>query len=82
MRKRTIPPIQKAQKDDELIVTLPAEALEALGVPISGHEAGRSDRYMSASPAGRNEPFPCFKKAIWDDRPTIKIIQTPAGGMA
>jgi len=76
MQKRT------NQKDtqEEIIMTLPATALEALGTGLTGqatngHDIAKGDVYMGASPVGRDEPFPCFKKSAWDDQVVVKIVQ-------
>lgn len=65
---------------EEVIITLPASALDALGTLLSGqlksgYDATKGDIYMSASPVGRDEPFPCFMKSNWDGQAIVKVVQ-------
>lgn len=68
------------QVNEEIIMTLPAAALDTLAAPVgsqskSGHDGMRGDSYMGASPVGRDEPFPCFLKSNWSEQVVVKIVQ-------
>lgn len=66
--------------EEDITITLPANALETLGIPLggqlsSGHGALEASGPASAASAARSEVFPCFKKSAWGDRLTVKIVQ-------
>jgi hypothetical protein len=56
--------------EEEITVTLPATALEALGEVLEGQLS--SGRGTLPGSAGRGEPFPCFKKASRSKRLVVK----------
>ena len=86
MHKRQI---QNERIDDEIVIaTLPVEALEALGTSAGGqlsndYDLTKGEMHMTASPVGRDQPFPCFLKSNWGERVVVKIVQPhQAGGPA
>lgn len=71
-----------ASNQEEITVTLPANALAGLsGLPggqvAGGHggvDAGSSNSMIAAA-ATQGEPFPCFKKSAWGGQATVRITQ-------
>ena len=64
--------------DQETIVVLPANELSTFVMLAPGHVQGmhpQNGGRTSAAPIGRDEPFPCFKKEIWEEQGIARIVQ-------
>lgn len=81
MAKQTSP--AQRQPEERLLIALPANALESMGVPLAS-QLGSGPTGLEGTSAfeagvGRNSPFPCFKKSAWDKQVIIKFTASRSG---